>query len=99
MSKHTRARTVYIKKLDDPLILDQYELTTSQARNKMYKPERYWRIYKELEQDFLEMHYKMTRAMLDEKFVPPWLADEYQTSKDDFLEAQKIINRDYERAV
>lgn len=96
MSKHTRLRTVYVTKLPEPLIIDQYELTVSYAKNKMYRPERYWRIYSELKAKFLELNEEMRQALLKEKFVPPWLHEEYEQAKANFLAAQEIINRDYD---
>ena len=97
MSKHTRPRTVYITKLPEPLILDQYELTTSFAKGKMYKPQRFWRVYNEYRDRFLALSEKMRRALLGEKFVPPWLHEEYELAKNDFLTVQEIINRDYSK--
>lgn len=98
MSKHTRTRIVYLNKIE-PLILDQYELTTPSRQSKFYRPERYWRIYNELKVKFLEKHEQMRRALLEEKFVPPWLHEEYEQAKEALLTAVEIINQDYSKQV
>ena len=98
MSKHTRTRIVYLKKTE-PLILDQYELTTPSRESRFYRPERYWTVHNELKEEFLRKHEEMKSALFNEKFVPPWLYEEYEKAKTALLVAQETINREYENQV
>jgi hypothetical protein len=99
MSKHTRQRYVYIKKLYDPLVIEHYEPTGPAQKLKARIRSEQWKIYCNYREAFLRLNGEMKIALIEEKFVPPALTERYEEAKQNFLTAQEIINREYENQV
>jgi hypothetical protein len=89
---------IHIKKLDEPLIFENYEQVLSISNGeKLKKPFGYWDFYLKCKKLFEDLHEQIRLLLLDNQHVPQKLWDEYKEAKADFMTAQEIINRDYEK--
>jgi hypothetical protein len=88
---------VYIKKSDQPLILEQYEQVLSiSIGKKMRKPYKYLEVYNLYIEAFLKVHDQIRKRLLASEPIPQSLWDQYEESKANALTANEKINDDYE---